>query len=201
MKRAILYIHGKGGSAGEADRFRAISPGFDVLGVDYQGEFPWEAAPQIAAAYEEARRQYEHIILLTNSIGAYFAMLALGDRAPDRALFVSPVLDMERLILDMMSWAGVSEQALREQGEIPTDFGETLSWKYLCYVREHPIAWQVPTEILYAGGDHLVSRQTVERFAAEHNAGLTVMEGGEHWFHTEEQLAFLDGWMKRVLML
>ena len=74
---------------------------FDVLGVDYRGELPWEAAPQIAAAYDEARRQYEHIILLANSIGAYFTMLALGDQAPDRALFVSPVLDMERLILDL----------------------------------------------------------------------------------------------------
>lgn len=151
MKRAILYVHGKGGSAGEADRFRAVCPSFDVLGVDYRGELPWEAAPQIAAAYDEARRQYEHIILLANSIGAYFTMLALGDQVPDRALFVSPVLDMERLILDMMAWAGVSEQALCERGEVPTDFGETLSWAYLCYVREHPIAWQVPTEILYAG--------------------------------------------------
>lgn len=47
----------------------------------------------------------------------------------------------------------------------------------------------------------MVSRQTVERFAEEHGAGLTVLEGGEHWFHTEEQLAFLDGWVKRVLML
>src|SRR5699024_2305332 len=117
-----------------------------MLGVDYQGELPWEAAPQTEAAYDEARRQYEYIPLLANSIGAYFAMLALGDQAPDRALFVSPVLDMERLILDMMSWAGVSEQALREKSEIATDFGETLSWEYLSYVREHPIAWQVPTE-------------------------------------------------------
>ena len=76
MKRVMLYIHGKGGSAGEADRLRAICPGFDVLGVDYRGELPWEAAPQIAAAYDEVRRQYDHIILLANSIGAYFAMLA-----------------------------------------------------------------------------------------------------------------------------
>ena len=149
MKRAILYVHGKGGSAAEADRLRAICPDFDVLGVDYRGELPWEAAPQIAAAYDEARRQYDHIVLLANSIGAYFAMLALQGRTPDRALFVSPVLDMERLILDMMGWAGVSEQALREQGEIPTDFGEKLSWAYLCYVREHPITWKIPTEILY----------------------------------------------------
>ena len=113
---------------------------------------------------------------------------------------MSPVLDMERLILDMMAWAGVSEQALCERGEVPTDFGETLSWAYLCYVREHPIAWQVPTEILYAGGDYLVSRQSVEQFAAEHGAGLTVLEGGEHWFHTEEQMALLDSWVKKHLL-
>ena len=200
MKRAILYVHGKGGNAGEADRFRTICPGFDVLGVDYRGELPWEAAPQIAAAYDEARRQYDHIVLLANSIGAYFAMLALQGRAPDRALFVSPVLDMEWLILDMMGRAEVSEQTLRERGEIPTDFGETLSWEYLSYVREHPIAWQAPTEILYAGGDHLVSRQSVERFAAEHGAGLTVLEDGEHWFHTKAQLAFLDNWVKKLLL-
>ena len=66
-------------------------------------------------------------------------------------------------------------------------------------MQEHPITWQTPTEILYAGGDHLVSRQTVERFAAAHGAGLTVLEGGEHWFHTENQLAFLDGWLRRML--
>ena len=200
MNSVILYIHGKGGSTGEADRFRAICPSFDVLGVDYRGELPWEVAPQIAMAYDEAHRQHEHIILLANSIGAYFSMLALGDQKLDKALFVSPVLDMERLILNMMGWVGVSEQMLREKGEIPTDFGETLSWEYISYVRKHPIAWQVPTEILYAGGDHLVSRQSVERFAAEHGAGLTVLENGEHWFHTEEQLVFLDNWVKRVLL-
>lgn len=170
-----------------------------VVSSHLLSEIEQTTAPQIAAAYDNALRQYDHIVLLANSIGAYFAMLALQDRTLDKALFVSPVLDMERLILNMMGWAGVSEQALREKGEISTDFGETLSWTYLCYVREHPIAWQVPTEILYAGSDHLVSRQTVEQFAVEHSAGLTVLEGGEHWFHTEEQLAFLDGWIVKVL--
>ena len=29
-------------------------------------------------------------------------------------------------------------------------------------------------------------------FANKHQATLTVMEGGEHWFHTEEQMQFLD---------
>ena len=45
-----------------------------------------------------------------------------------------------------------------------------------------------------------MSRQTVERFAAEHDAGLTVLEGGEHWFHTEEQMALLDNWVKKHLL-
>ena len=32
-----------------------------------------------------------------------------------------------------------------------------------------------------------------------HNTHLTVMENGEHWFHTDEQLAFLDVWMKKAI--
>lgn len=117
----------------------------------------------------------------------------------EKALFISPVLDMERLILDMMSRAHVSESDLRVQEEIATDFGETLSWNYLRFVREHPITWSVPTEILYARNDSLVSRQTVDAFVSSHNARLTVMENGEHWFHTDEQLAFLDSWMKMAV--
>lgn len=199
MRQAILYVHGKGGSAAEAEQYRKSCPGFDLLGVDYQGELPWMVEPQIAAAYDGARQRYDRISILANSIGAYFAMLALQNRELDKALFVSPILDMERLILDMMGRARVSEQMLQERGEVPTRFGETLSWKYLCFVREHPITWKVPTEILYAGGDSLVSRLDVERFAAVHSAGLTVMEDGEHWFHTEAQLAFLDGWLEETL--
>ena len=196
MKRAILYVHGKDGSAGEADRFRAVCPGFEVLGVDYQGELPWEAAPQIEAAYDEARRQYEYITLLANSIGAYFTMLALQDQAPDRALFVSPVLDMERLILDMMDWAGVTETQLRDAGEIATDFGQTLSWQYLSWVREHPLNWHTPTAILYAGHDNLTSRDTITAFANAHQASLSVYEPGEHWFHTPDQLDAMTRWEK-----
>ena len=29
-------------------------------------------------------------------------------------------------------------------------------------------------------------------------ADLTVMPGGEHWFHTEEQMQFLDQWLRRA---
>lgn len=199
MKKAILYLHGKGGSAGEAEQYRKNCPGYEIVGVEYPSESPWAAEGPIRAAYNEARKGCGQITLLANSIGAYFGMHALQRCALEKALFISPVLDMERLICTMMGWAGVSEEQLRQQGEIPTAFGETLFWQYLCYVRSHPIIWRVPTEILYAGRDQLIDRPTVDGFVAGHPAHLTVMEEGEHWFHTEEQLAFLDGWMKRVL--
>ncbi len=98
-----------------------------------------------------------------------------------------------------MMWANVTEPELKEKGVIPTTFGEDLSWDYLCYVRSHPVDWQVPTHILYGSGDNLTSYETIRAFAAAHDAPLTVMEGGEHWFHTDEQLRFLDEWLKKAV--
>lgn len=81
--------------------------------------------------------------------------------------------------------------------KIPTSFGETLSWEYLCWAREHPVSWSISTDILYGGKDNLQSYETVRKFAEKNNAGLTVMPNGEHWFHTEEQMKFLDNWLKK----
>ena len=92
--------------------------------------------------------------------------------------------------------AGVSEEELREKKIVPTNFGETLSWEYLKYVRENPIEWRVPTKILYGSNDNLTSLETMREFAQKTGAPLTVMDGGEHWFHTAEQMAFLDKWMR-----
>jgi len=199
LKKVILYIHGKGGSYLEAEQYRKNCLGFDIIGIDYNDYLPWIVQNQIQPVYDKVHERYSHIYVIANSIGAYYAMHTLQDCDIEKALFISPVLDMERLILDMMSWANVSEKELCEKEEIVTGFGETLSWKYLCFVRDNPIKWNIPTEILYAGKDNLISRQTVDVFVNDHKANLTVMENGEHWFHTEEQLLFLDQWMKSVI--
>lgn len=122
-------------------------------------------------------------------------MSSLDETLIDQAYFISPVVDMEQLILNMMQWAHVTEPELAEKQEIPTDFGETLSWSYLLYVRKHPISWKVPTRILYGAKDHLTSMETISAFSAQTGAELTVMPEGEHWFHTEEQMQFLDNWV------
>ena len=126
-------------------------------------------------------------------------MNALAGRPIEKALFISPIVDMEKLISDMMRQAGVTEAELQEKREIETSFGERLSWRYLCYVRENPIRWNVRTDILYAGKDNLTSYETVSQFAKKANASLTIMENGEHWFHTKEQLDFLNRWLKSHL--
>lgn len=195
----MLYVHGKGGSSAEAAGFARNCPEIEVIGVDYDGSAPWTARPGIRAAYDAARARYGRVLLFANSIGAYFSMLALQDCAVERALLISPVVDMERLILDMLGWAGATEDALRARGEIPTEFGETLSWAYLRYVRAHPMDWRAPTKILCARRDALVAHETLERFAARCGAEICTMEQGEHWFHTEAQLRFLDEWMRAAL--
>mgnify|MGYP000096983722 FL=1 len=36
-------------------------------------------------------------------------------------------------------------------------------------------------------------------FANKIGATVTVMNHGEHWFHTEEQMNFLDKWLKKFI--
>lgn len=101
-------------------------------------------------------------------------MNAFSDKQIDKAMFISPVVDMENLITNMMKWANVTENELRDKKTISTEFGETLSWEYLCYVREHQISWNVPTSILYGENDNLHRLETINKFAKKINADLTV---------------------------
>lgn len=197
MKNKIVYVHGKGGSAEEAEHYRGLFPEAEVVGFDYHAQTPWEAREEFPQFFAEQRKRCDHLTLIANSIGAFFAMSSLDGTLIDQARFISPVVDMEKLIGNMMMWANVTERELAAKSEIPTRFGETLSWSYLCYVREHPIVWQVPTRILYGEHDTLTDLEIISAFAKRVGAELTIMQGGEHWFHTEQQMRFLDDWILR----
>ncbi|QKF92572.1 carboxylesterase [Campylobacter sp. CCUG 57310] len=200
MKNAVIYIHGKGGNVREADYYKKFfSDEHDVIGFDYKAEFPWEAKMEFPKFYEFIAPQYREIFLIANSIGAYYSMLSLKDKSIKEAMLISPIVDMEKLILNMMIWENVSEEKLYKEKTITTSFGETLSWKYLSYVRDNPIAWNVPTSILYAENDNMTSLETMTNFANKISANLTVMKNGEHWFHTEQQMIFLDNWFKKFI--
>ena len=195
MKNLVIYVHGKGGNADEALHYKSLFPNADVLGFDYKAETPWDAKKEFPVCFDSVLADYDEVTLIANSIGAFFSMNALADKPVKQAYFISPIVNMEKLICNMMAWADVSEEKLREKKTVPTNFGETLSWEYLCYVRENPIEWRVPTKILYGSNDNLTSLETMREFAQKIGAPLTIMDGGEHWFHTAEQMAFLDRWM------
>ena len=193
----VLYVHGKGGSSLESEHYNHLFPNSDVVGLDYWSQTLWGASKEIRDDVVGKASKYERITLIANSIGAFFCMNAGIDALVHNAYFISPIVDMERLILDMLTWSNATEEELQKHGVILTSFGEDLFWDDLCYVRARPLEWRVPTNILYGLNDYLTPYETIAKFAAEHNARLTVMENGEHWFHTEEHMRFVDAWILR----
>ncbi len=196
MNRLVIYIHGKGGNAIEAEHYKPLFNNSTVIGFDYKSQTPQEAKKEFSEFFDLCSNGYDSVIIIANSIGAFFAMNSLSGKHIEKALLISPIVDMEKLISSMMIQANVTEDELHQRKEIPTDFGETLSWEYLCYVREHPLTWDIPTCILYGESDGLTSFETMSAFAHKIGASLTVMKDGEHWFHTDEQMHFLDDWIK-----
>lgn len=147
-----------------------------------------------------AMRRSNEISLFACSMGAYFSLLAYKDVSIQQSLFLSPIVDMKRIIDNMMTWFHVSEEQLKAEQEIATPIGQTLYWDYYCYVKENPIVyWESPTAILYGKEDNLCEVDVVSFFANKFNCSLEVMDNGEHYFHTPEQLNFFRQWLKKYL--
>ena len=69
------------------------------------------------------------------------------------------------MISNMMLQAQVTEEQLKESQEIKTETGVVLSWKYLCWVREHPVkSICKETNILYGTQDEMIPYKIVKRF-------------------------------------
>lgn len=202
MKKAAVYIHSKGGSADEAHYYKKFFYNeYDIIGFDYKSELPWEVKVEFQKYFIDIFSKYNEVVLIANSIGAYFSLISISlyGNFIKKAMFISPVVDMEQLILDIMKKAGVSEKELSLKKIINTSFGESLSWEYLSYVRNNPIKWNIPSSILYGKNDNITSLKIISDFANRINADLTVMDNGEHRFYTEKQMIFMDNWFKKFI--
>lgn len=135
------------------------------------------------------------ISLFGCSIGAYFSLLAYKDEAIRQTLLLSPVVDMKRIINNIMAWCGVTEESLEKQQQVVTAL-KVLYWDYYQYVISHPIIWNKPTTILYGTNDNISEFEYVSRFAESAHAKITLLQDGDHFFHTEKQLAFFRQWLK-----
>ena len=149
---------------------------------------------------EYAKKNYEEINLWACSMGAYFSLLAYKDESIKQCMFLSPVVNMKIIIDNMMLWSNTTEEMLKEKQEIKTDFGQTLYWDYYEYVKNNPIdKWNKNTFILYGNKDNLQDENTIKDFCEKYNCNLVVLENGEHYFHTEEQLNFYKNWLDKTI--
>lgn len=149
---------------------------------------------------EYAKSNYNEINLWACSMGAYFSLLACRDENIKQCLFLSPVVNMKIIIDNMMIWSNVTENELEEKQEIKTDFGQTLYWDYYEYVKKNPIvSWNKKTYILYGNKDNMQSENIIKNFADNFNCKLSILENGEHYFHTKEQLEYYKKWLNNLV--
>lgn len=188
----------------------AIPLGYQVLSFDLPKHGDRKEEPtlckvqncvhDLATIMDFATGHSNHTSLFACSMGAYFSLLAYKDVSLQQSLFLSPVVDMNRLIGNMMLWFNVSKERLQAEQEVQTPVGQTLYWDYYCYVQENPIVrWKSPTAILYGSEDNVSEFDVVSAFANKFNCALEIMDRGEHYFHTPEQVSFYRQWLKKHL--
>jgi hypothetical protein len=89
---------------------------------------------------------------------------------------------------------------LKEKKEIKTSFGETLSWNYYEFVQKNPIKkWDNKTFILYGENDNITEKCVLNSFVEKYNCNLEILKNGEHYFHTIEQLDYLNKWLEKII--
>lgn len=189
---------------------KALKKGYQVISFDLprHGERKEESRPckvqfcvkDLETVMGYAKEKWEEISLFACSIGAYFSLLAYREDVIKQCLFLSPVIDMERIISNMMKWFDITPAVLQERQEIATPIGEVLYWDYYTYVKEHPVnKWETPSAILYGGKDNICELERVRCFADRFYCEMEIVPEGEHYFHTDSQLAAYRSWLDRYI--
>lgn len=206
--RVYVHVHGKMSRKEYAESFATIAEtkGCQTLSFDLpeHGERTdskrcdvWDGISDLRTISDYAFANWERVSLYACSIGAYFSLNAYNTVPFEKALFQSPIVDMERLVKNMMLWSGVTEAELESKKEIPSPV-DTLRWDYYQYIISHPITqWNIPTAILYGGKDNLQPGESVRAFAEKFGCSLTVSENSEHPFMAQSDAPIVENWLCR----
>lgn len=87
VQKLAIYIHGKGGSAAESEHYATLLKEYDVIGLDYKANDVWQALEEFPKHYDSVSGGYDEVIVIANSIGAYYTMQALWNRNISKAFF------------------------------------------------------------------------------------------------------------------
>lgn len=213
-EKIVIAVHGNMSSKEDVPieifAKQALKRGYQVISFDLpeHGERKSENTPckvqncikdlEMVMIYTKAH--WRHISLFANSMGAFFSLLAYKNEAIEKAWFLSPVVNMQRIIENMMKWFDVSAKRLEQEKAIETPIGQTLYWDYYSYVKENPVVvWRIPTYILYGSNDNLCEIDTIKKFVELFSCKLKIIQDAEHYFHTKEQLEILEKWVEDTL--
>ena len=196
QKGVAIYIHGMHGNAKEANSFAFLKDKYDVKGLSYQDGNPWELKEAIQGEFEKLSKGYDEVIIIANSIGAFYAYEYLSDYKIKKAFFISPIVNMLQTIIDLMTVYGIKDKELKKEKLIELDNGAVLSYDFYQHVSNDDDHWNVPTEILYGEYDQSVYILSVVEFLVSHPlTKLTIKADGEHYFHTKEDKKFIKNWI------
>ena len=95
------------------------------------------ANPEVRAFAQLARSQSTEVGLLASSIGAYFSLCDTPVGTFERAWLVSPLINLEYYIRDVMAEYSVTDEQLEVETVIDTPRA-VLEWPYLRFVEDHP---------------------------------------------------------------
>ena len=199
--KLVVYIHGLHGSAEEVESYKFLTD-YDIKGLKYEDGNPWEVGPIIKKKFAETIKSYKEVVIIANSIGAFYAYEYLGGFNIEKAFFISPVASMLKIILDYIVTGKVAEEDLKNKRFITLEDGTALSYDfYKKYSKSNYNGkWEVPTEILYGSRDELVYIENIAEFLEYHPLSrLTIKQGAEHWFHTDEEKEFIKQWILRSI--
>ena len=71
MDKAIIYIHGKGGSSKDTSHYITIFKDCDVIGFDYMSNNPWEAKKKFPEVLDKIYHKYKSVEIIVSSLGAF----------------------------------------------------------------------------------------------------------------------------------
>lgn len=204
-EKVYIFVHGKQSAKEYAKQFASVaeSKGFQTVSFDLPGHGErtdsercdvWNGKKDLTKIADYAFGRWKNVSLFACSLGAYFSLETLSERNIEKALFLSPIVDMRLLTENMMLWFGVSAERLEKEQEVPTPI-DVLRWDYYNYIISRPVTkWNIPTAILYGGKDNLQPRETLEAFCKKFGAVLTVSEESEHPFLTPNDEKILEKW-------
>ena len=199
-RSVLVYIHSVNDSSKAKEEFCYLAKDYDLVDLIFEDIKPWEAKDYIRDNFSKLTSDYKEVVVVANSIGAFFVYEYLADFNIKQAFFVSPITSMFQLILGIKMSTDSYLESLKEEkilyidnkNEIPDDFYKSLD--------HEGNKWKAPTEILYGEKDKIVYIENIVEFLANHpNSRLTIKKESGHNFVTKEDKDFIKKWILKSL--